>query len=108
MIFTAKNSLAVRIVTMINAAAVSFWLWHLWHLAMPRLDQLRPGQIGLVVKVADTADFQKLAEVGIVEGAEMEVKGLAPLRDLMIVEIGRGFTLAMRRKQASAVEVIIL
>jgi Fe2+ transport system protein FeoA len=70
---------------------------------MPSLDQLRPGQRGRITSVTgDDALVQRLMEMGLFEGEEVEVIALAPLGDP--IEIRRGdFRLSLRRREAARV-----
>jgi Fe2+ transport system protein FeoA len=69
------------------------------------LDQLRPGQRGRVLSLqGDPAVTQRLLELGVLEGAEVEVVGFAPLGDPMEVRLGTA-RLTLRRRDASGIEV---
>jgi Fe2+ transport system protein FeoA len=58
---------------------------------MPSLDQLRPGQRGrIAAPTGDDALVQRLMEMGLFEGEEVEVIALAPLGDLMMGKPGSG------------------
>jgi Fe2+ transport system protein FeoA len=72
---------------------------------MPSLDQLRPGQRGRVVALAGgDALVQRLLEMGLFEGEEVEVVGFAPLGDPMEVRLG-DYRLSLRRSEAARVQV---
>ncbi len=72
---------------------------------MPTLDQLRPGQRGRVLSLqGDAALTQRLLELGVLEGEEVEVLGFAPLGDPMEVRLGTA-RLTLRRRDASGIEV---
>ena len=72
---------------------------------MPSLDQLRPGQRGRVVALAGgDALVQRLLEMGLFEGEEVEVIGFAPLGDPMEVRLG-DYRLSLRRSEAARVQV---
>jgi len=72
---------------------------------MPSLDQLRPGQRGRVVALAGgDALVQRLLEMGLFEGEEVEVIGFSPLGDPMEVRL-RDYRLSLRRSEASRVQV---
>jgi ferrous iron transport protein A len=69
------------------------------------LDQLRPGDRGLVVAVEGAdALVQRLMEMGLLEGTEVEVVGVAPLGDPMDVRVG-DYRLSLRRTEAARVRV---
>ena len=68
-----------------------------------RLGDCSPGQGGRVVTVeGDPSLAQRLMELGIVEGAEIEVIGVAPLGDPIRVSLDRT-RLSIRRCEARAV-----
>jgi ferrous iron transport protein A len=72
---------------------------------MPSLDQLRLGQRGRVVALAGgDALVQRLLEMGLFEGEEVEVIGFAPLGDPMEVRL-RDYRLSLRRSEAARVQV---
>lgn len=72
---------------------------------MPSLDQLRPGERGRVVALAGgDALGQRLLEMGLFEGEEVEVIGFAPLGDPMEVRL-RDYRLSLRRSEAARVQV---
>jgi ferrous iron transport protein A len=72
---------------------------------MPSLDQLRPGQRGRIQAVeGDDALVQRLLEMGLLEGEEVEVVGFAPLGDPIEVRLG-DYRLSLRRREAARVQV---
>jgi len=72
---------------------------------MPSLDQLQRGQRATVVGV-DSVDAigQRLLEMGLFEGEELEVLGFAPLGDPMEIRL-RDFRLSLRRSEAARISV---
>jgi ferrous iron transport protein A len=69
------------------------------------LDQMRPGDRGRVVAVAGAdALVQRLMEMGLLEGAEVEIVGVAPLGDPIDVRLG-DYRLSLRRAEAARVRV---
>jgi ferrous iron transport protein A len=75
---------------------------------MPSLDQLQRGQHARIEAVAGhDALVQRLLEMGLFEGEEIEVLGFAPLGDPMEIRL-RDFRLSLRRKEAAGVTVQIL
>jgi Fe2+ transport system protein FeoA len=72
---------------------------------MTTLDQLRVGQKGRVLAVfGDDPLVQRILEMGLLEGEEVEVLGFAPLGDPMEILI-RDYRLSLRRREASRVQV---
>lgn len=72
---------------------------------MPSLDQLETGQRASVIALAgNDALMQRLLEMGLLEGEEIEVLGFAPLGDPMEICL-RGYRLSLRRSEASQITV---
>ena len=72
---------------------------------MPTLDQLRPGQGGRVLSLqGDAALVQRLMELGVLEGEEIEVIGYAPLGDPIEIRLGNT-RLSLRRREAAGIEI---
>jgi ferrous iron transport protein A len=72
---------------------------------MISLDQLRVGERACVGALLGTdAIVQRLLEMGLLEGDELEVIGLAPLGDPMEIRL-RDYRLSLRRSEAARVEV---
>jgi ferrous iron transport protein A len=69
------------------------------------LDRLRPGQRGRIVTLSgDGVLLQRLMEMGMLEGDEVELLGFAPLGDPIEVRLGDS-RLSLRRADAARVEV---
>jgi ferrous iron transport protein A len=72
---------------------------------MSTLDQLRPGQSARVEALqGDDGIVQRLLEMGLFEGEEVEVLGFAPLGDPMEIRL-RDYRLSLRRSEAARVTV---
>jgi ferrous iron transport protein A len=72
---------------------------------MSSLDQLRPGEHARVTALAGgDVLIQRLMEMGLFEGEQVEVLGFAPLGDPMEVRVGDG-RLSLRRNEAARVRV---
>jgi ferrous iron transport protein A len=68
---------------------------------MPSLDQLRLGSRARVEAVrGDDAVVQRLLEMGLLEGEEVEVLGFAPLGDPLEIRL-RDYRLSLRRSEAA-------
>jgi ferrous iron transport protein A len=73
---------------------------------MPSLDQLRPGQRGRIVTLeGGDALVQRLLEMGLLEGEQVEVVGFAPLGDPVEIRLG-DYRLSLRRREAARVYVV--
>jgi ferrous iron transport protein A len=72
---------------------------------MASLSELKAGQCGRIDEVlGDDALVQRLMEMGLLEGAEVEVLGFAPLGDPMEVRL-RDYRLSLRRTEAARIRV---
>jgi Fe2+ transport system protein FeoA len=72
---------------------------------MATLDQLQAGQRGLIDAIdGDAPLVQRLLEMGLLEGDEIEVVGFAPLGDPMEVRL-RDYRLSLRRSEAAHIAV---
>jgi ferrous iron transport protein A len=72
---------------------------------MPSLDQLQRGQCGKITAIAgEDAIVQRLLEMGLLEGEEIEVLGFAPLGDPMEIRLG-DYRLSLRRTEAARITV---
>ena len=72
---------------------------------MPSLDQLRVGQRASVVSLEGSdALVQRLLEMGLFEGEELEVLGFAPMGDPMEIRL-RDYRLSLRRSEAARIAV---
>jgi ferrous iron transport protein A len=72
---------------------------------MPRLDELPAGTRARIASiVGDDALVQRLMELGVLEGEEVEVVGYAPLGDPMEVRLA-DTRLSLRRHEAAGIGV---
>ncbi len=75
---------------------------------MSTLDQLPVGQRGRVEALqGDDALVQRLLEMGLLEGEEVEVTNVAPLGDPIEIRL-RDYRLSLRRREAARVSVQVL
>ena len=75
---------------------------------MLSLDQLNAGQRARIESVNGTdALVQRLLEMGLLEGDELEVVGFAPLGDPMETRL-RDYRLSLRRSEAARVMVSVV
>jgi len=72
---------------------------------MSTLDQLQVGQRCRVVQVQGNDSLvQRLLEMGLLEGEEVEVTNVAPLGDPMEIRL-RDYRLSLRRREAARIVV---
>jgi Fe2+ transport system protein FeoA len=73
--------------------------------ATPSLDHLRAGQRARITQIdGEDGLVQRLMEMGLLEGEEVEVVGFAPMGDPMEVRLG-DYRLSLRRVEAARVHV---
>ncbi|MDB5347572.1 MAG: FeoA family protein [Schlesneria sp.] len=71
-------------------------------------DLLKAGQRGLILDVTgDDGVSVRLMEMGLTEGADIELIGFAPLGDPVEFRI-RGYRLSLRKAEASRVTIDLL
>lgn len=72
---------------------------------MRTLDRMRPGETGTVMSLrGEGAVHQRLQEMGVLEGTQVEVVRLAPLGDPMQVRL-MGYHLLIRKSEAALIEM---
>jgi len=72
-----------------------------------RLSEMRPGQKGKVVALECAPEIRRrLAEMGVLAGAAVELERVAPLGDPLDVRV-RGYRLSLRKSEASGVTVAL-
>ena len=70
-----------------------------------RLNGLRPGQKGIVLRVEGPSDIRRrLLDMGLVRGTEVRAIREAPLADPVEYEV-KGYNLSLRREEAACVLV---
>jgi ferrous iron transport protein A len=75
---------------------------------MPTLDELQVGQRARVEAITgDDSIVQRLLEMGVLEGQELEVLGFAPLGGPMEIRL-QDYRLSLRRSEAARIRVSIL
>ncbi len=69
------------------------------------LNQLEPGEIGVVTKVYGTGPVRRrIVDMGIVGDTYIQVQKLAPLGDPMEIKV-KNFNLSLRKAEAALIEV---
>jgi ferrous iron transport protein A len=72
------------------------------------LNELQEGQRARIESLlGDDAILQRLMEMGLLEGDEIEVVGFAPLGDPMEIRL-RDYRLSLRRSEAARIRVTLL
>ncbi len=69
------------------------------------LSQLKPGESGVVTALhGEGAIHQRLQEMGVIEGSDVEVVRIAPFGDPIEICV-QGYHLSLRKAEAAFVEV---
>ncbi len=75
---------------------------------MKPLSTLSAGQRAVVKSLSgEGAAYQRLMEMGVFEGVELEVVRFAPLGDPMELRV-QGYNLSLRKSEAACVQVEVL
>jgi ferrous iron transport protein A len=75
---------------------------------MTTLDQLQIGQRGRIEAIqGEDAVLQRLLEMGLFEGEEIEVVALAPFGDPIEIQL-RDYRLSLRRSEAARLSIQVL
>lgn len=70
---------------------------------MRNLSQLRPGESGIIRALTGDGEIhQRLLEMGVIDGAPVQVIRLAPLGDPMEIRV-QGYHLSLRKAEAALV-----
>ena len=69
------------------------------------LADLKAGDIGIVVRIMGKGQLRnRLLEMGIIKGTEIEITKFAPLGDPIEIKL-RGYDLSIRKKEAALIKV---
>ncbi len=71
---------------------------------MVTLDQLKPGQKGIISNIKPSTITIKLLEMGLLPGKEVQYNFKAPMGDPISVQIS-GYSLSLRLDEASLIEI---
>lgn len=75
---------------------------------MAILSELLPGQQARITALSgDDSMVQRLLEMGLTDGEDLEVVRFAPMGDPMEIHV-RGYNLTLRKREAAAVVVELL
>ncbi len=70
-----------------------------------KLSELKKGETGRVVKITGAGNvYQRLIDLGLVTGSEVEMQRVAPLGDPIEIRL-KGYNLSLRRAEAAGVVV---
>jgi Fe2+ transport system protein FeoA len=74
-----------------------------------KLNELRPGQRARVVSVRNDNNtiYQRLLEMGLFDGVEVDLVRYAPLGDPLEITL-HGYNLSLRKAEAAMVDVEVL
>jgi len=68
------------------------------------LQDLRPGEIGKILGFETSAITDRLMEMGMLPGSEVQVVRLAPLGDPIDLKV-RGYHLSIRKSEAALIRI---
>lgn len=71
------------------------------------LTELKAGEKGRIVKIGGKGGIhQRLLDMGLVSGSEVEMERVAPLGDPIEIRV-KGYNLSLRKEEASSIQVEI-
>ena len=74
-------------------------------MSLKLLSELNRGEKGRIVKIACTGSIrQRLLDMGLVSGSDIEMQRAAPLGDPIEIKV-KGYNLALRKKEAAGIQV---
>jgi Fe2+ transport system protein FeoA len=74
-------------------------------MAIKQLNELKPQQRGTVVRVSGKGQVkQRMLDMGLVKGAQVEVVRVAPLGDPIEFTV-KGYSLSLRKSEAQEIQV---
>jgi Fe2+ transport system protein FeoA len=75
------------------------------YMSVKKLNELKKGDRGKVVKVSGVGSVhQRLMDMGLITGSEVEMQGVAPLGDPIEIRI-KGYNLSLRKSEAACISV---
>lgn len=70
-----------------------------------KLSELRKGDRGRVVKISSGGSVhQRLMDMGLIAGSEVEMRQVAPLGDPIEIRV-KGYNLSLRKEEAASITV---
>ncbi len=77
-------------------------------MSIKKLNELKKGDHGKVVKISGSgAVYQRLMDMGLVSGSEVEMQRAAPLGDPIEVRV-KGYNLSLRKSEAACISVEVV
>jgi Fe2+ transport system protein FeoA len=74
-------------------------------MSVKKLSELKKGDRGKVVKISGGGPVhQRLMDMGLITGSEVELRGVAPLGDPIEIRI-KGYNLSLRKSEAACISV---
>ena len=77
------------------------------HTGVTTLDRLKTGETGTVIQLNNESGLKRrLMDMGLVQGTRIECRQISPLGDPVAYLI-RGTVIALRREDASKIEIVL-
>ena len=74
-------------------------------MTVKKLNELRKGDRGRVLKISGGGGVhQRLIDMGLISGSEVEMQGVAPLGDPIEIRV-KGYNLSLRKSEAACISV---
>jgi ferrous iron transport protein A len=74
-------------------------------MAVRTVSQLRKGETGIIKSFTNKDLSLKLLEMGCLPGSEVRLDAIAPLGDPICISVGGFYSLALRKDEASVIEL---
>jgi Fe2+ transport system protein FeoA len=69
------------------------------------LSDLKKGDKGKIVRISGSGSVhQRLLDMGLVSGSEVEMQGVAPLGDPIEIKV-KGYNLSLRKEEAASIKI---
>jgi Fe2+ transport system protein FeoA len=74
-------------------------------MTVKKLNELKKGDLGKVIKISGGGSVhQRLMDMGLITGSEVEMQGVAPLGDPIKIRV-KGYNLSLRKSEAACISV---
>ncbi len=74
------------------------------HMSLKKLSELNKGDRGKVVNIGSGSVRQRLMDMGLIAGSEVELQRIAPLGDPIEIKV-KGYNLSLRKEEAANIMV---
>jgi Fe2+ transport system protein FeoA len=77
-------------------------------MSVKKLNELKKGDRGKVLRISGGGSVhQRLMDMGLIAGSEVEMQGVAPLGDPIEIRV-KGYNLSLRKSEAACISVEVM